>query len=460
MEEGFRVSSLRSVPTLASGLLAAVLACPRGARAAPSNALSEALIVLPGAANVQRDSRMGASAASYEMNVAFPASGPILEIVTRLAKLGWTPLKEDSFNPGIPTSMVRSWTSFVDASKAGRRRRYSWASEWRDTKGDRVHYAFRYEAPEESQRPLLRLAVSASAVPSELEDRVERYLGSNPARSFPTPLSEGPGRTVLDAAVGGAFLASGPAGEAVFRITGTSGEQVAYRWRFRAPDGSETRDAVPVSSTLRAGPFRLFWMSHSPVGSKRGGAGVGYSADEMDLIPVPGEQFETLDLGQVHALATLLPDRNRWYAEPVPRPERAYQDRLVSLMEAGNAVRLGPGRALLVRGPRGSGVIEIVEPELRSVKYRWRFRGAGSDWDSSGKSEASDSPFPNLRVGPYSLQWQMRSVSKRKDDQGTRITDWIADVKYLPEEFTVQTIPAEEAAKRDLGSAATPAKAP
>jgi hypothetical protein len=453
------VSSLRSVVTIA-WVLAAVFVRPGAAQSGSPHNLSEALIVLPGASDVQRSSRKGASAVSYEMEVSFPAEGPILEIVTRVARLGWTPLKEDSFNPGISTSMVRSWTSFIDASEATRLRRYAWASEWKNAKGDRVHYAFRYEAPEESQRPLVRLAVVANAVPAELLDRVERYLGFGPSGTSPIPLSEGPGHTVLDAAVGGAFLASGPAGESVFRIIGTSGDQVAYRWRFRKPDGTETRGSVPVSSTLRAGPLRLFWMSHSPVGANKNQSGVGYTADEMDLIPVPGEQFETLDLGGVHALATLLPDRNRWYAAPTPRPKKAYRDRLISLMEAGDAVRLGPGRALLLRGPGGSVVIEIVEPELRSVKYRWRFRAPASDSDSSGTDEASGSPFPDLRVGPYSLQWQLRSISRAKDARGNRVTDWIADVKYLPEEFSVQVIPAEEAAKRDLGAVGGPVRVP
>ncbi len=437
---------------MASAVLAALLGCGRDAAARPPSGLDDALIVLPDAENVRRQTHGDARSASYELNAPFPAAGPILEIVKRLEKLGWTPLKEDSLNPGTPTSMVRGWTSFVDARKPEHVQRYSWASDWKNSGDDRASYAFAYEAPETSKAPLVRLSVRASVYPAELGARMQSEaarLSAQYNRIQGPPDDEGSVRTALEARVGSAFLVSGPEGEALLKVTGTTGEQVAYRWRFREPGGKETSGAVPVSATLRAGPFRLFWMPHSPFARTNDGFSVGF-AGGVDVIPLPGDSFESLDLAQAHALATLFPDRNEQMARVTPRFEREGGGRLIALMEAGSSITLGPDRALLVQGPQGRGVIEVVEPSLKSVKYRWRFRGASSNSDTSGETEDSESPFPTLRVGPYSLQWEMRSVSEMRDEKGSRVTGWSADVKYLPEELTVETIPAGDAPKVDL----------
>ena len=455
-------------PAQAAAALAVLLSCARFARATLPDELGSALIVLPGAKNVQTRSAEGGSGTSYDLDVPFPAAAPILEIVKRLEKLGWTALKEDSFNPGIPTSMVRGWTSFIDASKPVRVRRYSWASDWADSRGDRAYYVFRYEAPEAGQTPLRSLKVMGSVVPADLHRRMEadasRAMKSHDRaspRGVPLPPGvEGAGHNVLEASAGDAFLASGPGGEAVVQITGTPGDQVAYRWRFRPPDGKEAGGSVPLSATLQAGPFRLSWMPRSPFTRKDGLGGVGYHAEAMDLIPIPGDQFESLDLGQAHALATLLPDRNARYAAVRPPSAERKGDRLNAFMEAGRGVSLGPGRALLLRGDRGAAVVDILEPQLRSVKYRWRFRENPSRAETSGQAEASESPFPELKAGPYVLLWQMGSLSKERDAAGTRILSWSADVKYLPEDVSVETIPAEDFSKLDLARTSANARRP
>src|SRR5262249_18860344 len=122
------------------------------------------------------------------------------------------------------------------------------------------------------------------------------------------------------------------------------------------------------------------------------------------------------------------------------------------ILEAGKRQTLDSGRALLVQGPSGSGVIEILQPGMESVKYRWRFRASTASADASGEAEASERPFPELRVGPYSMQWQARSISRGPDEAEGRAADWSADVKYLSEEFSLATIPAGDATRIDLAA--------
>ena len=97
-------------------------------------------------------------------------------------------------------------------------------------------------------------------------------------------------------------------------------------------------------------------------------------------------------------------------------------------------------------------MIEILQPGIESVKYRWRFRPSTASTDASGEAEASERPFPELRVGPYSMQWEARSISEVPDKAEGRATGWSADVKYLSEEFSLATIPAGDATRIDLAA--------
>ena len=443
--------------------LAAWLACggPEPATAlgdAGDGAAATALILLPGARDVHRSSRQGARGVSYRIEAEFPAAGPIVDVVKRLKRRGWIPLGEDPRNAWTATSLLRGWTSFVDASGTTPVRIYNWWSEWTNLGGDHVSYGFRYEAPAHGGSALRSLSVAAGFYPAPLARQLkeeatraaEVFARTHRAEAAARP-DDGRVRTMLPARAGDAFLLSGPAGEAAVRITGTPGEQVAYKWRFRRPAGSESSGSLAEASTITAGPFRLFWLPRSPLAStSEKEAAVGYLAG-VDVIPIPGEQFASLDLGQAHALATLVPERNRQLAEAAS--VRAEADvRRDAILEAGKSTRLDSGRALLVQGPKGVGVIEIVHPGAESVKYRWRFRASTASADASGEAEASDRPFLELRVGPYFLQWQARSISEVSDETGARAAGWSADVKYLPEELSLVTIPAGDATRVDLAA--------
>jgi hypothetical protein len=463
----FRHGSLGIAPAAA---FAAWLACalPEAAPAAAvdaPDAAAAALIVLPGARDVHRSSREGARGIRYRLEAEFPAAGPILDLAKRLERRGWIRIGETARNGG--TLSLSGWTSFADPSAATPVRVYNWWSEWTNLGGDHVSYAFEYEAPEHGGSTLRSVSVAAGFYPArlarELKEEATRaaelYAQKHPAGA---PQRDEVRRTVLCARVGDAFLLSGPAGDAVVRITGTPGDQVAYRWRFREPGGSESSGASPDACLLAAGPYRLIWFPRSPLATAANAAtahactaandgAVGYLAG-VDVIPIPGEQFGTLDLGRVHALATLLPDRDRRLAAAAAAIRADDGLRRDAILEAGKRRSFDSGRALLVQGPEGSGVIEIVHPGTESVKYRWRYRASTASADVSGEAVASERPFPELRVGPYSMQWQARSISEVRDATRGSAPAWSADVKYLSEEFSLATIPAGDATRVDLGA--------
>jgi hypothetical protein len=463
----FRPGSLGIATAAAfAAWLGCALSEPSMLAAAPAAARdrgSAALIVLPGARDVRRSSQNGARGLRYRLDAEFPAAGTIGDIAKRLERRGWFPMREDPRNAWAATSLLRGWTTFVDASGTMPTRTYNWWSEWTNLGGDRVSYGFQYEAPEHGGSPLRSLFVAAGFYPAELARQLreeaareaELFAKTHPAAAA-AKSEKAPARTTIPARAGDAFLLSGPAGEAAIRITGISGDQVAYRWRFRKPAGAESSGSVPEASTLAAGPFRLFWLPHTAFATASAShrekeAAIEYLAG-VDVIPIPGEQFDSLDLAQAHALATLVPERNqRLAAAAASLPDEA-DVRRGAILEAGKSMRIEAGRAVLVQARDGAGVIEIVHAGADSVKYRWRFRSSAASADASGEAAASERPFPELRVGPYFVQWQVRSISEVRGETGAGGAGWSADVKYLPEELSLATIPAADAARLDLAA--------
>ena len=324
-----------------------------------------ALIVLPGARDVHRSSRDGARGIRYRLDAGFPASAPIVDVVKRLQRRGWIPLGEDRTG-WTATSLLRGWTSFVDASGAKPIRVYNWWSEWTNLGGDHVSYAFQYEAPEHGGSALRSLSVAAGFYPAPLARQLkeeasraaESYARTHPADPA-AEREEARRRTLLCARAGDAFLLSGPAGEAVVRITGTPGDQVAYRWRFRKPGGSESSGSVPEASMLTAGPYRLLWLPRSPLASTSKGAAereaaVGYLAG-VDVIPIPGEQFASLDLASGSRAVEPGPGPQRQAGRAPPRrfPARPScgATRCSKPERAGRSIRVGRYWSRVRRAP-------------------------------------------------------------------------------------------------------------
>ena len=102
----------------------------------------DVLIVPADAVNV-RDSADYDGAVSYDLPEPFPPS--TLSMITQtLEQRGWRPLTDDLWNPGLPSSHARGWTSAREDGATFR----GWSGEWENAGGDVVSYAFVYRTPD------------------------------------------------------------------------------------------------------------------------------------------------------------------------------------------------------------------------------------------------------------------------------------------------------------------------
>ena len=63
-------------------------------------------------------------------------------------RAGWSPLVEDLWNPGIPSSNQTGWTNFIDGRNKPEVRVYQWLGYWRNASGSAVMYVLQYVAQE------------------------------------------------------------------------------------------------------------------------------------------------------------------------------------------------------------------------------------------------------------------------------------------------------------------------
>ena len=103
--------------------------------------------VLPSGARNARVIQQGEGATQYELNEAYPATASLAEIQKALEAANWTPLSEDLWNPGLPSSNKVGWGNYVDGTKSPKVRVYQWLGYWRNSAGDVLMYGLRYQAP-------------------------------------------------------------------------------------------------------------------------------------------------------------------------------------------------------------------------------------------------------------------------------------------------------------------------
>jgi len=133
----------------------------------PDEATSEALIVLDGATQLQRDpGAYWSFHVAYALTEKHPASNAIQQISSRLKALGWTPLQDDWLNPGLPSSHVRGWTDFVDGTTTPMHHVHQWGAQWQDKSGNIVGYTLRYSYPESGTPDLQSLWINVSWYPA------------------------------------------------------------------------------------------------------------------------------------------------------------------------------------------------------------------------------------------------------------------------------------------------------
>jgi|HubBroStandDraft_6_1064221.scaffolds.fasta_scaffold414918_1 hypothetical protein len=74
------------------------------------------MIVCPGVERVNREQFQGTDQLAYNVKVESPADSVTECISKKLNENSWQPLKEDFWNPGPPSSQVKGWTHFTDAT--------------------------------------------------------------------------------------------------------------------------------------------------------------------------------------------------------------------------------------------------------------------------------------------------------------------------------------------------------
>jgi hypothetical protein len=136
-------------------LASTVLACAQAAKPPATDStdsLPKVLAPLAGAQAIEQKVMPGhVAGVTYTLQAEYPALNVVDEIVTRNAGSGWQPLSEDFFNPGIPTSHVRGWTSYLDRSRGPQAAMHQWQSGWRNDSGDLLEYSLWYRTEKVSR---------------------------------------------------------------------------------------------------------------------------------------------------------------------------------------------------------------------------------------------------------------------------------------------------------------------
>jgi len=126
-------------------------------------------------------SRVVAQAAGveYEYEEPYPAKRLLTHMASQISP-NWQPRKEDFLNPGIPTSHVRGWVDYVDATTRPETRVHMWSSEWENESGDILSYSLLYRSPNSEESRLgpttQHVSVHASITPRDQMDAMRRSL--------------------------------------------------------------------------------------------------------------------------------------------------------------------------------------------------------------------------------------------------------------------------------------------
>ena len=120
---------------------------------ASSSELPPYLLPLPGAKDVHSRRVGSESGVEYHLTACYPATAQLQEIASRVPST-WRTRTEDFLNPGIPTSQVRGWTDYYDATKHPEQKVHHWAGEWQEPAGGILTYDLLYRSPAKPESSL------------------------------------------------------------------------------------------------------------------------------------------------------------------------------------------------------------------------------------------------------------------------------------------------------------------
>ncbi len=128
-------------------------------------------------------SAAGIDAIAYEIDEPYPAER-VLQFIKSRVPAEFRPLAEDFMNPGVPTSHVRGWTSYEDATTPTASV-HQWQAEWKDAEGNILAYTLEYRSAGDHLDPptSTKLRVTGHFLPRALADAMPRAV-----QPPPTPL--------------------------------------------------------------------------------------------------------------------------------------------------------------------------------------------------------------------------------------------------------------------------------
>lgn len=129
------------------------------------------LIVCKGAIDAKWTTSQGSDQLSYQVKVEYPANSILSCISKALKETGWRPLRDDYWNPGLPSSHVRGWTQFADATVPPTATVDQWVAQWEDKTGNIAWYVLRYRYPPGDR---CTLTVYAGFVPADIAKKTPK----------------------------------------------------------------------------------------------------------------------------------------------------------------------------------------------------------------------------------------------------------------------------------------------
>jgi len=138
--------------------------------AADEAKIPQALIVFPDATFVSFNQLGESTQVLYQVNTPYPAEEVLKYINTRLVHDRWIPLQNDYLNPGIRSSHVRGWGSFIDGTTLPKTKVRQWLAQWKNPEGDIVWFRFQYRSGVVGVEDLNTLRVAGTYVPRQIAE--------------------------------------------------------------------------------------------------------------------------------------------------------------------------------------------------------------------------------------------------------------------------------------------------
>ncbi len=136
------------------------------------------LLIYPNSRNIHYIASGTIEQLSFTTEIRYPAQ-PFIEWLTReLQSQGWHPLKESFLNPGIPSSIITGWGSFIDGTTIPNQKVHQWIVDWSNSSGDILTYGIQYKYLDSGSEDLNTLFVYGNYFPKKIAKKTLKIVQS------------------------------------------------------------------------------------------------------------------------------------------------------------------------------------------------------------------------------------------------------------------------------------------